>query len=70
MKFEVDETKLVQPLDPYASPRYMEPIDNNMEGEELDQLNTVKVGTREDYINPIVDGSVSWRSIQSVDKDS
>jgi len=41
-----------------------------MEGEELDQLYTVKIGTREDYINPIVDGSVSWRSIQSIDGDS
>jgi hypothetical protein len=31
---------------------------------------TVTTGTREDYINPIVDGSISWRSIQSVDEDS
>ena len=42
----------------------MEPIDNNMEGEDLDHLYTITTGTREDYINPIVDGSVSWRSIQ------
>ena len=40
-----------------------------MEGEDLDQLYIVTVGTRNDYINPIVDGSVSWRSIQSTDED-
>jgi hypothetical protein len=48
----------------------MEPIDNNMEGEDLDQLYIVTTGMREDYINHIVDGSVSWRSIQSRDEDS
>jgi hypothetical protein len=41
-----------------------------MEGEDLDQFYTVIAGTREDYINPTVDGSVSWRSIQSVNEDS
>jgi hypothetical protein len=63
MTFEADGIKVVQPLDPYVSPRYTEPIDNNMEGEDLDQLYTVKIGTRENYINPTADGSVSWRSI-------
>ena len=42
----------------------MEPIDNIMEGEDLDQLYTVRVGTREYYMNLTIDGSVSWRSIQ------
>ena len=41
-----------------------------MEVEDLDQLYTVTTGTREDYINPTVDGSISWRSIQLVDKES
>jgi hypothetical protein len=36
----------------------------------LDQLYTVTRGTREDYINSIADGSVSWRSIQSTNEDS
>jgi hypothetical protein len=68
--FEVEGIKLVQPSDPYVGPRYTEPTDNNMEGENLDQLYIVTVGMREYYINPIVDESVSWRSIQSVDEDS
>jgi hypothetical protein len=70
MTFEADGIKVVQPLDPYVGPKYIEPIDNNMEREDLDQLHTVIVGTRDDYINPNVDGSVNWRSILSVDKDS
>jgi len=41
-----------------------------MEGEDLDQLYTVTEGIREYYINPNVDGSINWRSIQSTDKDS
>jgi hypothetical protein len=70
MKFEADRIKVVQPLDPYVGPRYTKPTDNNMEGEDLDQLYTVIVGMRKDYINPTADGSVSWRSIQLVDEDS
>jgi hypothetical protein len=70
MTFEADGIKVVKPLDPYVGPRYIEPTNNNMEGEDLDQLYTITEGTRDNYINPTTDGSVSWRSIQSVDKDS
>jgi hypothetical protein len=38
MTFEADGIKVVQPLDPYVGPRYTEPIESNMEGEDLDQL--------------------------------
>jgi hypothetical protein len=68
--FEVDGIKVVQPLDSYVGPIYTKPTDKNMEGEDLDQLYTIKTRTREYYINPIVDESISWRSIQSTDKDS
>jgi hypothetical protein len=36
MTFEDEGIKVVQPLDPYVGPRYTKPIDNNMEGEDLD----------------------------------
>jgi hypothetical protein len=36
----------------------------------LIQLYALTVGKRHDYINPTVDGSVSWKSVQSVDEDS
>jgi hypothetical protein len=70
MTFEVDRIQVVQPLDPYVGPRYMEPTNKNMEGEDLDQLYTLTIGTREDYINPTIDGSISWKSIQSIDEYS
>jgi hypothetical protein len=70
MTFEVEGIKVVQPLDPYVGPKYTEPTDNNMEGEDLHQLYTVTIGTRNYYINPNADGSVSWRSIQSIDEES
>jgi hypothetical protein len=59
MTFEAKGIKVVQPLDLYVGPRYTEPTNNNMEGEDLDQLYTVTAGTRNDYINPTVNGSVS-----------
>jgi hypothetical protein len=64
MTFEADKIKVVQPLDPYVGPRYMEETDNNMEGEYLDQLYTVTTRTRNDHINPTAHRSISWRSIQ------
>jgi hypothetical protein len=70
MTFEADEIKVVQPLDLYVGPRYTEPTNKKMEGEYLDQLYTITIGTIEDYINPTADGSVSWRSIQSENEDS
>jgi hypothetical protein len=45
MTFEVDGIKVVQPLDPYVGPRYTEPIENNMEGEDWDHLYIVTSGT-------------------------
>ena len=36
MMFEVDGIKVVKPLDLYLGPRYIEPVDNNMELEFLD----------------------------------
>jgi hypothetical protein len=70
MTFEAEGIKVVQPLDPYVGPIYIETTYNNMEGEDLDQLYTVTTRTRDNYINPTTNGSVSWRSIQSTAEDS
>jgi hypothetical protein len=64
MMFEAYGIKVVQPLDPcLGHPRYIEPVDHNMESDALNQLYTIIVGTRPDYINPTANGSLSWRSI-------
>jgi hypothetical protein len=70
MTFEVDRIKLVRTLDPYLGPRYTDPMDNNMESDSLDQLYTITTLMRPNYINPIADGSISWRSIRYIDEDS
>jgi hypothetical protein len=36
----------------------------------LIKLYHMTAGKRDDYINPTADGSMSWRSVQSVDEDS
>jgi len=59
MTFEAKGIKVVQTLDTYIGPRYIEPTEYNMEGEDLDQLYTVTSGTRDDYINPTANGLVS-----------
>jgi hypothetical protein len=59
MTFEVDMIKVFYPLDPCLGPRYIEPVDHNMESDVVDQLYTIKIGTRPYYINPTADGSVS-----------
>jgi hypothetical protein len=69
MTFEAEGIKVVQPLDPYVGLRYKKPIENNLQGEYLDQLYIVMARKRNDYINPTVDGSVSWQSIQSIEED-
>jgi hypothetical protein len=69
MTFEVDGIKNFQPLDPYLWPRYTERVDNNMQSDALDQLYTITTRVRLDYINPTVDGSISWISIHFADED-
>lgn len=56
---------MIHPLDPYQGPRFTKPMNDRMELGMLDQWYTLMTGKREYYINPTVEGSVSWRSIQS-----
>jgi len=70
MIFEAEGPRVIQLLDPYQGPRFTEPTDDKDEPGMLDQLYTLTAGKREDYINPRVKGSVSWRSIQSSEAGS
>jgi len=69
MIFESDRMKVIQPLDPYQGPRYTEQTYENMEEDAIDQLYSIIVWKWDDYINPIVDGSVISRSVQSAGED-
>jgi hypothetical protein len=46
MTFESDGMKVTQPLDPYQGPRYIEPADDNMEHDVLNQLYTMTAGKK------------------------
>ena len=59
MIFEDGEFLVTQPLDPYQGPRYTETVDNQEDAHMLDNLYQMKIGKREDYINPTATGSVS-----------
>ena len=63
MNFESNGLKVTLPLDPYQGPSYIEPTHETLEIDVIDQLSQMTVGKRFDYINPIVDGCISWRSI-------
>jgi hypothetical protein len=69
MTFKYDGMKVTQPLDPYHSPRYDEPTNDNMEAYVIDQLYALIARKIANYINPTADGSISWRCVQSTDED-
>jgi len=70
MIFEDGEVRVTQPLDSYQGPRYTDTVDNREYAQLLDHLYQMTASRREDYINPIAGGSVSWRSIHSSDLGS
>jgi hypothetical protein len=69
MTFEKDGVRVIAPLDPNEGPRYTEPIREEDHAFELE--NIFKLTARQqDYINPIVDGNLSWRSDNACSYDS
>jgi hypothetical protein len=62
--FEVGDLKVTAPLDPTEGKRYIEPA----RGNKIDDL--YNMTTRmDDYVNPTLDGALSWRSISSCASD-
>jgi hypothetical protein len=69
MTFEGDGLRAIAPLDPDECPRYTEPI--REEDRAYDLENIYKLTTKQhDYINPMVDGNLSWRSDNTFSSDS
>jgi hypothetical protein len=62
MTFELGEYKVIAPLDPFEGERFVEPTFLDLE--LIDQLYRA-IACDEDYINPTVDGVLSWRIITS-----
>jgi hypothetical protein len=60
MIFEVADLRVIVPLNPIEGRQYVEPT----RGKTLDNLYNVTTWM-DDYINPIVEGVLSWRRISS-----
>ena len=60
---------IIAPLDPSMGPRHIEPICAKEEEKDMDDLYKL-IATQDDYINPTIDGTLSWRYASSCTSDS
>ena len=58
MTFEGHNIKIIAPFDPSKGPIYTKPIHAEEEMKEVDDLYKMMTA-QDDYINPIVDGTLS-----------
>jgi hypothetical protein len=69
MTFEKYGLRVISPLDPDEGQRYTDPIREEDRAYELE--NIYKLTTRQhDYINPMANGNLSWRSDNACSSDS
>jgi hypothetical protein len=59
---------VIAPLDPNEGDRYSELIDEDARSSIIENIYKI-TGRKKDYINPTVDGELSWRSMKSYDID-
>jgi hypothetical protein len=69
MSFETDTLCVIAPLDPNEGDRYNEPMNEDAQSSIIENIYQI-TRCREDYINPMMDGELSWRSVKSYDTDS
>ena len=69
LSFEDEEMRVVSPIDPLKGQRYVEHVYNEGHGDYLEQIYNV-TAMQEDYINPIVDGKLRWKSSSSCTSNS
>ena len=68
LTFEYSELRVVALIDLLEGQRYVDPVNNEGKGNYLDHIDNIKFA-RDDYINPIADGNLSWRIIISCTLD-
>ena len=69
MTFEDAQIQVIAPLDPLQGPRYIEPIRAEEEARNMDSLYQM-TANQSNYINPTVEGNISWRCDSSCASDS
>ena len=69
MTFEGDGLRFISPLNPDEGLCYTEPIREDDYAYELENIYKL-TARQQDYINPTVDGNLSWRSDKVCSSDS
>jgi hypothetical protein len=69
MSFETYTLCIITPLDLNEGDIYNEPVDEDERISVIENIYKI-TGPMEDYINPTIDGELSWQSIKSYDTDS
>jgi hypothetical protein len=69
MTFERDGLRVIAPLDPDEGQRYTKPIREEDHTYELENIYKL-IARQQDYINPMNDGNLSWRSDNACSSDS
>ena len=64
LSFEDSKLRVAESIDPLEGHRYVETVNSEGQGNYLDQLYNIMY-SKEDYINPIADGKLSWQSLSS-----
>jgi hypothetical protein len=59
MSFEIGTLHMIAPLDLNEGDRYNEPVDEDVQSSIIENIYKI-IGNRVDYINPTVDGELSW----------
>jgi hypothetical protein len=69
ISFEIDTVCMVAPVDHYEGDRYNDTMDEYGWRSTIENIYNI-IGYRDDYINPTIDGELSWRTIKSYNMDS
>ena len=69
LTFEYSELRVVAPIDLLKGHRYVNLVNSEGQGNYIDRIYNI-TSIRDDYVNPIVDENLSWRSISSCTSDS
>lgn len=69
MTFESNTPTLITPLDPRERARHTELVREDLDNYDVGELYNI-TARREDYVNPTMDGELSWRSICSYGTDA
>jgi hypothetical protein len=69
MTFEEEGIRVIAPLDPNEGQRYTKPIREEYCAYELENIYKL-IAIQQDYINPMVDGNLSWKSDNMCSSDS